>query len=239
MLHTRRSYTLLLPLVVALSQSACTLINYGIGSAIDAGNKQVYAPANVERALEPGTKVTLVLLDSREVKGKFAGLEPEPPEEYAERYAAARAELAPRFPLPGLGEPITVTYQTGALLQAELAGFDLGWLIVVTDARQAVRMSDLRELASDSGAISGEALALLVAEGALPLASGIALDDAKLADGSREERAWIPLDAVDYITRKPGTARTKGLILGALVDAAAIALVVACADGGCATSYGW
>jgi hypothetical protein len=239
MLLTRRWLTLLLPLVVALSQSACTLINYGIGSAIDAGNKQVYAPANVERALEPGTKVTVVLLDSREVKGKYAGLEPEPPEEYAERYAVARAELAPRFPLPGLGEPITVTYRTGALLKAEFAGFDLGWLIVVTNARQAVPLADLRELESTAGTISGDALALLISEGALPLMSGIALDDAKLADGSREERARIPLDGVRYITRKPSTARTKGLILGALVDAAAIALIVACADGGCATSYGW
>lgn len=241
MLLTRRWLNLILPLTVALSQSDCTLINYGIGSAIDAGNKEVYAPANVERALEPGTKITLVLVDSREVKGKFAGLEPEAPEEYAKRYSVARAELAPRFALPGLGEPVTVTYQTGALLQAEFAGFDLGWLIVVTDTRKAVRVSDLRELASDSGAISGEALALLGAEGALPLVSGIALDDAKLADGSREERTRIPLDDVRYITRKPSTARTKGLIMGALVDAAAVALIVACADGGCGTASvgGW
>ena len=241
MLLTRRWLNLILPLTVALSQSACTLINYGIGSAIDSGNKQVYAPTNVERALEPGTKITVVLLDSKEVNGKFAGLEPEPPEQYAGRYAVARAELAPRFALPGLGESITITYRTGALLQAKHAGFDLDRLIVVTDARQTLRLLDVRELASADGILSCDALTVLIAQGAVPLTSGIALDDAKLADGRREERTRVPLDGVRYITRKPSTARTKGLILGALVDAAAIALVVACADGGCGTASvgGW
>jgi hypothetical protein len=171
------------------------------------------------------------------VKGKYAGLEPEAPEEYAERYAAARAELAPRFALPGLGDPITVTYQTGALLQAELAGFDLGRLVVVADGRQTMRISDLRELSHADGIIAGEALALLIAQGTLPLMSGIAIDDAKLAGGSREERTLIPLDGVHYITYTPSTRRTRGLISGAIVDAAVIVLIVVCADGKCSGSF--
>lgn len=238
MLHTRRWLMWLLPLALVTSPTACTLISYGIGSAIDAGNKQTYEPATVESILEPGTKITVVLLDSSEVRGKYAGLEQEAPEEYAERYAAARAELAPRFALPGFGEPITVTYDSGALLQAELAGFDLDRLIVVADRRHTVRLSDLRELASADGIVAGEALALLIAQGALPLMSGIALDDAKLADGSREQRARIPLDGVHYITYTPTTARTKWLISGAIVDASVIVLIAVCAGGQCGTNFG-
>lgn len=236
MLRTRRWLMLLLSLVIATSPSACTLINYGIGSAIDAGNKQTYEPAALGSVLEPGTKITVVLLDLSEVKGKYAGLEPEAPEKYAERYAAARAELAPRFALPGLGEPITVTYHSGALLQAELAGFDLGRLVIIADTRHTVRLSDLRELASADCAIAGEALALLLEEGALPLMSGIAIEDAKLADGSREERTRIPLDGVHYITYTPTTARTKWLISGAIVDATVIVLIAVCAGGQCGTA---
>lgn len=239
MLRTRRWLTRLLLLVLVTYQTACTLINYGIGSAIDSGNKQTYEPATVESVLEPGTKITVVLLDSSEVKGKYAGLEPEASDEYAERYTAARAELAPRFALPALGDPLTITYQSGALLEAELVGFDLDRLIVVTDTRRTVRLSDLRELASADCAIAGEAVARLIADGALPLMSGIALDDATLADGSREEHTRIPLDGVHYISYTPTTSRTKGLIMGAIVDATTIVLIAVCADGQCGSSYGF
>jgi hypothetical protein len=240
MLTTRRWITLLLPPVAALSQSACTLIGYGVGAVTDARNKQTFEAAAFGPAyLELGTKITVVLLDSSEVKGKYAGLELEAPEEYAERYAAARADLAPRFALPGLGEPITVIYDTGARLEAELAGFDFRRLIVVMDERHTVWLAVLEELAFADGAIAGDELALLVDQGALPVMTGIALDDATLAGGRREERARIPLDGVRHIVHMPSSGRTKGLITGAVVDVAVIVAAVACASSDCLTSPGW
>ncbi|MGD2152485.1 MAG: hypothetical protein PVG79_04405 [Gemmatimonadales bacterium] len=225
-------------LCLALPQSACTLIGYGIGSAIDAGSRHSLTPQNLEsETIEPGRKITLQLRDGDIVDGAYFGIEQLPAYEYAARYAAARERQPSAVPLPALDDTVTVCMARGGELDAEFLGFDLYRVSVRSLGSTepgSLMPQEVAELRAPSGAaITGETLALLVSEGALPFRSAVAMRMPP-AIGRTGGRRLVPLDQVKHIEWTSGSGAQKtGLIVGAVLDIAALTAFAVCAATDC------
>lgn len=237
--------TLLGTTVVAgllLSQSDCTMIGAGIGELIDATTAQSLAPQELAlETIEPGRKVTLQLLDGRSLKGEYTGIVPLPANEYAARYESARERRLAIAPLPQLGDTVTLYMTRGGQLVAEFLGFDPDMISVRTLGHaepESVRAQEVRELHAPCGAITGEALGILLSEGALPFHSALAMQT--IAAGNRDgPERLVPLDRVAFIEWDSDKGRKIGTIVGGVIDAAVIvAIVVGCTTSGCGSFTG-
>ena len=216
--------TVLLGLI--LPQSACSLIGYGIGAAIDAGGNRTLAPQDLEHeTLEPGQEMELKLIGGRTVHGEYVGLEQLWPEEYSARYADTRELHRLVVPLPGLGDAVTLHMTHGAELDAVFLGFDLFGVSVRTPGRwepEHVRPQDIDELRVGGYAtITGEELALLLSEGALPFRSAVVVQLPPPFDGTAGQ-LLVPLHLINRIKLKSTSGRTTGLAIGSAIDLAII-----------------
>jgi hypothetical protein len=220
-----------------VSQSACTAIGYGIGSAIDSGSRQRLAPESfAPDTIEPGKTLKLRLRDGGVVEGKYLGLEPLPAEEYAARYAWTREQHLVNVPLPELGDTVTLCMTWGGELDAEFLGFDLYKVLVRKlgePGPESVRPGDIDMLrVRGNAAIGGETLALLLSEGAFPFHSAVAMQ-VQPAIGLAGGKRLLPMDEVLFIEWNSGTARTAGTIVGATIDVAILVAAVYCAASEC------
>jgi len=240
MLNPRSLLTAGVLLGLIVPQSACTLIGYGIGSAIDSGNKRTVAPESfAPDTIETGTMFKLRLRDGSLVKGKYLGIEPLPAEEYAARYAWIREQHLTNVPLPELGDTVTLVMISGGELDAEFLGFDLYSVLVWKPGApgpESVRPGDIDELrVRGNAAIPGETLALLLSEGALPFHSAFAMQVAP-AIGRAGGKRLLPMEEILFIEWKPGTGRTVGTIVGVTID---VAILVTAVAAGASMSGGW
>jgi len=238
-MFTRRTLltsTVLLGLV--LTQSACSLIGYGIGSAINAGNRHSLTPQNLEReTIEPGQKISLRLRDGDVVDGAYFGIERLPAYQYATRYAAARERQPDDVQLPALGDTVTLRMASVGELDAEFLGFDLYRVSVRSlggTEPESLRPQEVAELRAPSGAaITGDVLALLISDGTLPFRSAVAMQMPP-AIGRTGGRRLVPLDQVKHIEWTSGSGAQKtGLIIGAVLDIAALTAFAVCAATDC------
>ncbi|UCF20110.1 MAG: hypothetical protein JSU87_01500 [Gemmatimonadota bacterium] len=222
-------------------QSACTLVGFGIGSVIDSGNKRTIRPESfAPDTIDLGKTFKLRLRDGSVVGGKYLGIEPLPDEEYAARYAVAREQRLMNVPLPEIGETVTLRMNRGDELDAEFLGFDFNSVLVRKPGEfgpESLRLGDIRQFrVAGNEAIRGEALTLLLSEGALPLQSALVVQ-AKPAKGREGGRRLLPMDEVLLIEWKPGAGRTVGAIIGATIDVAILVAVGACAATACLAPY--
>jgi hypothetical protein len=222
-------------------QSACTLVGYGIGSAIDSGNKRTIAAEDITPdTIKPGKAFTLRLRDGGTVDGRYFGIEPLPAEEYAARYAATRERHLTTVPLPELRDTVTLSMMLGSELSAEFLGFDFYKVLIWKPGAplpQGVRPGDIDNLLVEgSTAIEGETLTLLLSEGALPFHSAFVMQ-APPTIGKASSQRLLPVDQVLLIEWKPSTGRTVGAIVGATIDAAVLVAITYCAFTECLEFY--
>ncbi len=234
-----RLYTALILLSLEAALSGCTLANYGIGSLIDTARTREFGPEvfapDAPAADTPrlGAEVKLKLRDGEVVTGKYLGVEPLPAEEYAERYARARASQTPRFQLPALGDTVGLRMTSGAELKAEFLGLDHQRSVVVNaETPLRVLTTDLREIAGSGGdTVSGEALDSLIINGDLPVVSGLALEVAVEERRRRVKRTrLIPLNSVVWAGQRPRGGRTVGFVVGLAVDMTTIIVMLSNQD---------
>ncbi len=237
MLYRRQATILLLSVGLAYSSSGCTLIGFGIGSTFDASYKRAVAPESfAPDTIKPRNRVTVKLKDGEKVNGWYAGLEAVSEDAYAERYARSRENHLPDFPLPELGDSVSLHLSSGEWLDAEFAGFDYGGSVIVRSGElRRVAAADVRELADCYGdTIGGEVLRELLTASTIPLRSELVIYD------SRRQAKEIPMEGVSVIERKSSTGRILGTVAGLAIDAAVIAWCVAsdCLDFGGWYSWG-
>lgn len=226
-----RLYGALALLALNSALSGCTLIGYGLGSAIDSSSKrtfgpEVFAPESAGRdTLKSGTKLKLNLRDGEVVEGKYLGVERLPAEEYAQVYAGARERYQLQSALPEPGDTVTLALVTGRVLEGELLGFEgRRWVIFRRETLLRVAAADVVEM-TDGGdcSVSGETLDRLLSSGAVPTMSALALE-VVVSEGRtrREERRLIPLDSILSATYKPTSGRTVGTLAGLAIDVVAL-----------------
>jgi len=100
--------------VVAAALTGCSLIGLGIGARIDKDNAGKRKPIEAWQvvAVGPGTPVDVSLRDGGQVSGKYVGLVPVPPEQYADSFGRSR-EANGSCHTPALGSTTTVAVKSG------------------------------------------------------------------------------------------------------------------------------
>lgn len=218
----------------ALTQPACTLINYGIGSALDKG-KPMRAKL-VDRQdldeLKTGEPVEVHLFDGRVLTGRYQGLQWLPPDQYRPRYAAVATSLETESPLPALGPGARLVLTSGAAATGEFRGVGPGFVSFLEPGKAepgVVRLPRIVSLTDEAGrSVSGERLEALLAERRLPLVTGLMIEQ----PGGNEVVDHRDVASLSRLVRPHG-ARTTGLIVGLAAD---IAVIVALATLDCCSS---
>lgn len=207
----------------------------------DAGNRRTIAPARLAIGFEPGKRVKLKLGDGTEVTGKYLGLVPLPPEDYAARYGTARASLKKLALLPLPGDTVTVLLVSGADWSGAFRGFDFDG-VVIEDGRGmvATRSTQILELTMPSSAsISGATLGFLIAERRVPFRSGIGIELAPRRRGSRPAtRITLPVDNIVSIEIRPTSGKKVGAIVGGVLDIAVLAALAICGASAQGATWG-
>ncbi|MGD2217228.1 MAG: hypothetical protein PVJ64_10735 [Gemmatimonadales bacterium] len=247
-MRSLRPFGALALLALTSALSGCTLIGYGLGSAIDASDKQTFAPEafapqNAGYGLpESGAKLKVNLKDGEVVEGKYLGVERLPAEEYARVYAEARERYELQSALPEPGDSVTLALVTGRMLHGEFLGYEgRRWVVFKRETPWRVAAADVREMTGGSDCrVSGETLDRLISSGAVPTMSALALEVVSGRWSTRRtERRLIPLDSVTSATYKPTSGRMAGGLLGLAVDIAlGMAAVAAVPDLGVFTFGG-
>jgi hypothetical protein len=221
--------------------SGCTLIGYGLGSAIDASSKRTFAPEAFapedggSNTFRPGTKLKLALRDGEVVEGVYLGVERLPGDEYARIYGEARERYALQSQLPEPGDSVTLALVTGGVAEGEFIGFEFPhWVFFKRDTQHGVPatqygvpVTDVVEMSDGRDrSVSGETLDRLLSSGTVPTMSALAL---QVDTGRfwRTDRRLIPLESIQSGTHNPNSGLMAGGLLGLALDAAVTTAVVA------------
>jgi hypothetical protein len=235
MVKTRFLVTSLALLTIAFPQSACTLAGYGIGTLVDSGNSRTWAPeAFVTDTVDVGETIDLAMRDGEELSGAFYGIEQMPEKDYAQRYEAARERHPPDFPLPVLGDTVSLCLTPGSQLDVEFLGFDVQEVLVRRhddSTTEGVRPTEIEALVMEGGAIiQGQVLTLWLADGTVPFRSAIALQVRPAIQRAGGRRA-VPLDQVQRVELKSHSGRRTGTLVGVIIDGVVVAAALAFAVG--------
>jgi hypothetical protein len=97
-------------LLCSVQLTGCSLVGFGVGSAIDAGRPVTLRPLDRTRifGVLPGAKLVVHRTDGTTVEGVYRGLAVEPDPRYRLRYEAWRDTANPGFRPPRVGETIRV-----------------------------------------------------------------------------------------------------------------------------------
>lgn len=208
--------------------AACTAIGYGVGALIDKGKDKKVKPvggAQDVETLPPGTAVELQLHDGRVLRGRYQGLDWTRADDYPSRYEAARRSLAAEVTLPELGPGARIAVTNGTVAEGELLGFGPGFVLFDEHGGGEPTRVAFHRIASvaDAGGrtISGSRLESLVAGNRIPLRAGLRLEQ----DGGT---IVVPYGDVMTAGRlvSPRGAKTAGLVVGAVLDAIAVAAII-------------
>jgi hypothetical protein len=210
---------------LALTQNGCTLIGFVVGEMSDRGSKPVspsLPPAELT-VLRPGSGIQLQLRDGTRVGGRYKGLDFTRPESYPARYEAAVRESGAESPLPALGAGARVVLGNGDAIEGELLGLGPGFVSVRTTRgkEKVLALAGVRSVTDAAGrSASLASLQALIAERRVPLIAGLKMD---VTPGGRQV---VPYDEVVTVTvvGRSHTGRNSGLLLGAIVDVAVVAL---------------
>jgi hypothetical protein len=207
--------------VAAVFTSACTLIGYGIGKAIEGKPKQVAVPRIEMLRLKPGQQVTLFFHDGTERAGKFEGVAPASPE-YSKRWRLAR-ESQGESALPQLGQEVELESPDGKTSALILTGFDPGVVLLRPAAAVEPRTlphDHVARLAREEGSVDETALVSLMVAGQIPCRSRLIVDSEN-----------VLLESVQRIeVKRSGNAVAIGTAIGAVVDVAVLVAAIAYAS---------
>lgn len=221
-MDTRRfaALTGLMAMLVFTNTGCFTLMGAGIGGAVDANKPDRFleSPGWQVDNLKLGTPITLSLQDSSRLSGKFAGVEQQSAEVYAQHYAAWQAQPAGAA-LPTFGDSITMIRSSGKKSVYGFQGFDYREgqprILAQRSGRPGLETVELKK---ENQMVDSRGTALTVDEinrrflkGQLPLRSAIML--------IQQDTTRVAIDRVVSITRpfrKQG-ART-GAKIGGTID---------------------
>lgn len=213
-------------LVCTVHLSGCSLIGFGIGSAIDAKNTHMIVPPGNAVTVAPGAVLAVELDDGTTARGKYDGVERQKASEYAPRFTSWREGVVSGFWVPAIGDSVVLETRAGQKLPARFLGFSYRAIDVETagdPTPHPLPFETLSRVTAATGEFAqADTLAARDAEGKLPVCTLLRLRR------SREVRT-VPLDAVRTVQLEGHGAARKGLLIGLGLDAAAVVLVVAIA----------
>ena len=242
-------------LPMAVGTTACSVVGWGIGTALTRHSAPRVVPAGEAFELRPGTRMGVRMTDSTALRGTFTGrIRLEEPV-YALRFRAWRAQTGIAL---ALGDSVEVTFHDRRSARARFSGF--AHRAVLLARADGNGFDEVRDSAvewfgfGDSVGWTGEQLAEADSRGALPTREAILFRRAPASAGddwyNTGQRMWtqaerhtpgsitIPWDDLEAIEIEgPRHVRTVLLVAGLAVDAAIVVAsqpTVAISSSGCA-----
>lgn len=222
--------------VIALATNGCSVIGFGIGAISDSTKPDsLTVPGWEVQTVKPGREIKLTLRNGEQLTGKFAGVDPVPQEQYAERYANFRDQRKEEVPLPALGEKINITLNSGLQGERELLGFDYQYVSVKAKGEKVpshvspqcaisvrqpgdttsgkVLVPDIDRIVDNEGnVVEGPTLEMLASEGQVPFLSTVAIHDLS----GRRQIAMEEVERIELKNRKHD--KWKCAAIGAVFD---------------------
>jgi hypothetical protein len=230
---------LIMSIWVVLRFTGCSVIGFGIGSAIDSSKpKEKIVPGWEVQTIKPGNKIMLILKDGSGLEGKFLGLDRVPEQEYAEAYSRIRQQKPEGVLLPEIGENITITDTLGKEWAYQFLGYDFRHIVLRPQGEtESIRMSlnlMSRIVDNQGNIIEGETIRKLFSENRLPLLSAISIRQEPILNRIPESGIEVPVEttrvALDkiYQIKVPikKQAALTGFLIGAVVDVTVIIIAV-------------
>lgn len=234
-------------LLFSIQITSCSLIGYGVGSAIDATRKPKLIPGTAAQVIKlaPGARLSIRMEDGSTIVGTYRGLDTQPNLGYVDRYQAWRdtAQGLPFRP-PPIGESIRIVGGnehsiTGSKSQGLFLGFGpqrVHYRVGRQGSAYTPFMGNRRMMDRSGEVVSARDLEGLW--GRLPVQT-IAL----LKDGQAEHGVDLQdprIEAIRFALPHHGF-RNAGLVVGIFTDAtlvvAAVALSESSSSGSCEPSY--
>ena len=191
--------------------SGCTIIGYGIGSAVRSDAKA--QPAAYVDEVAKGTTVSLLMEDGAWLDGTYAGTLIGTDEAYAEAYAQWWEQDAAEPPPPLLGAPVTATLASGSTVRGAFQGFDYDKIYFQRDTGgRALPLTDVAALASREGPVyPTTVLYLMTTEGDVPLRTTHRIK-------IQENLTSFDLRRVQQVHLPGSTYEETGLVIGLAID---------------------
>ena len=247
---------LLLLVIAGVYLSGCSMVMYGIGSAMDNNaSKTKKVPDRQWSTIAPGSPVTVIRADRTMVKGKFVEFAEFEDAEYRDRFAGVADTNSDFALLPRPGESAILTLSNSEQVTGELVGYDFLPRILVF--REAVDGPDLRTAYDTARGLAGAVNIRNPTTGvvqrftvqqfaSLSRPDSPSLPAERLSDwmqdhrvpfvssilvGENKARTSIPLDQIDSILVQQHS-HFKWIFggIGLAIDAAAVALAIALSD---------
>ena len=213
---------LILAIVLLFLISGCSLIGAGLGAIVDHSRPDtLFFESWMIKAVNPGSRINIILNGGNLVNGKYIGLEKVTTEEYAESYARSRNQNLKEVVLPELGDSIKVIDTLGRQWVCEFSGFDYHNFMSVREKGQTgPSMAGLnligKILDSDGNFIEVDKIRNLMTEGKLPLLSSIVVQ-------SKVGRIPVSMEKVHQIQV---TVNKHGVLIGFLIGAVVDLLLI-------------
>jgi hypothetical protein len=225
----------LIVFIAILTLSACTLIGYGIGSAIDSGNKKDKTIAGWPmHTIEPGEYIKVLLKNSDTLGGIYKGIIPLPESEYISIYETQKKYIPANVFIPTPGDTILIRYlNPNASLGIPskefkylFAGIDLNSILVRITTSPVTGHIPFRMIDKVSDLKGNEITAIILKE--LVMANQIPPNTSIHLDQNGSIIKLFPWDIQQVtVKRKPNTASTIGLIVGMGADLVVAASLIA------------
>ena len=202
--------------IILLGLNRCTLIGFGIGSAISTGKEGVTTVPGWEVYQVPqGSEVLFNLKDGTTITGKYLGMKRQPGKEYASRFKAAVTRLPENVFLPQIEDTVTVVLNNDKEYQGRFFGVGIRTFALQIERRYYLNLASLRELRwHPDKHIDAETLTSLIKSGTIPVYTLVNVD----VDGQLHTIPWNDITTVQIFSHKRNYA-TVGLLVGAAVDA--------------------
>lgn len=202
--------------------SGCSVINYGVGSGIDARrNRTGSRDISGLIGLRKGARLVVRKSDGTSVAGIYEGLVPWPDSAYLLRYGAWRDTARVGFQPPALGDLMGIRGKIGVgLSKRRFQGFGPRFLHATGTyaSTDGIAFEDVSFVVFDSTTVTGESL--------LRVSSGLPI---RAVARIRQGQAEHPVDLLDpaivglEFAGHRSHVRTKGLLIGLLVDVTILA----------------
>lgn len=204
----------------------CSLIGFGIGSAIDGGKADIDTlQVDVATTLDDGDKIRIVLSDSTVIEGVYKSTGHSDSIQYARRYEAFLESWKGEASFPKLGETLFLHTKSGRLpSEYSFRGFGMQTLNLNVKAADTLAvvlfpLSRLTALENEQGTMLDlSTLQRMNKAGQLPR-------DVSLHVATNQNFSQVPVDDILYVEKEnTKNAKWTGGAIGLLID---VALAVA------------
>ena len=206
--------------MIILLSNGCSLMGLGIGALVDSNHPKTIPGMPLlyhqYHSFQPGTRIEILTKDSAIVQGKYTGVKDTNLEEYDRIYSRNLDSISNEPRLPAIGDSIVVYSWAGKKdIECVFFGFDYESILLKFPDRPEktkVNLYTIRDITDQFGNdIQSNILRKMVAEGEIPILSGISVEQ-------EAGEVLVRIDDIDQIRFRTSSGKIMGFLVGGIID---------------------